>query len=110
MKIREKIYVSRYINDWRRLKRSISKEMLQGLAEEYSGYTLEGVCLDNLEVVYDEQNEVYDRKGYVEFLLSREVDFTGNEDVDFDNLLYSFVGDDCDYIDYDYKFKKSYRG
>lgn len=104
MKIREKIYVSRYINDWRRFKRSISKEMLQGLAEEYSGYTLEGVCLDNLEVVYDEQNEVYDRKGYVEYLLSRDVDFENGVNIDFDTLLYSFGDDDCDY-----RVKKFYK-
>ena len=110
MKIRDKRYVSIYIEDFSRSKRDVSEEMLQAVEKEYSGYTLEGICLEGLECRYNLEYEKFERKGYVEFLLSREVDFTGNEDVDFDNLLYNFVGDDCGYIDYDYKFKKSYRG
>lgn len=42
--------------------------MLQVIAEEYPDYTLEGICLDDLEVEYNEEYEVLERKGYVEYL------------------------------------------
>lgn len=109
MKIRDKVYVSKYIEDYSRSKRDISDEMLQEIAEEYADYTLEGICLEGLECSYNRDYEKFERKGYVEFLLSREVDFVGNVDIDFDNLLYRFVDEDCKYIDYDYKFKKQFR-
>ena len=109
MKIRDKKYVSIYVEDFSRSKRDVSEEMLLAVEKEYPDYTLEGICLEGLECSYNRDYEKFERKGYVEFLLSREVDFTSNVGIDFDNLLYSFVGDDCDYIDYDYKFKKQFR-
>ena len=110
MKIRDKRYVSIYIEDFSRSKRDVSKEMLLAVEKEYSGYTLEGICLEGLDYSYNEEYEKFERKGYVEFLLSKEVDYINNVDVDFDNLLYSFGDDVCDYIDCDYKVNKSYRG
>lgn len=105
MKIREKIYVSIYIEDSCRYQLEVSEKMLQFVADEYPDYTLEGICLDGLEVEYNEEYEVLERTGYVEYLLSREVDFENGVNVDFDTLLYSF-GDD----DYDYRVKKHYKG
>lgn len=78
--------------------------MLQVVAEDYPDYTLEGICLDGLEVEYNEEYEVLERTGYVEYLFSREVDFENRVNVDFDTLLYSF-GDD----DYEYRVKKFYK-
>ena len=104
MKIREKIYVSVYIEDSCRYKREVSDKMLQVVAEDYPDYTLEGICLDGLEVEYNEEYEVLERTGYVEYLLSREVDFENGVNVDFDAMLYSFGDDDCDY-----RVKKFYK-
>ena len=98
MKIREKIYVSIYIEDSCRYQREVSEKMLQFVADEYPDYTLEGICLDDLEVEYNEEYEVLERKGYVEYLLSREVDFENGVDVDFDAMLYSFGYFYCDYM------------
>lgn len=104
MKIREKIYVSVYIEDSCRYSREVSDKMLQVVAENYPDYTLEGICLDGLEVEYNEEYEVLERTGYVEFLLSREVNYENGVDVDFDAMLYSFGDDDCDY-----RVKKFYK-
>ena len=72
--------------------------MLQAIVKDYAGYTLEGVCIDDLEFSYNYEYEKFERKGYVEFLLSREVDYEGDEvDIDFENLLYSFDEDNLDY-------------